>query len=89
MIEAKIAEYMGGDAYEGARRACAEVHALPLYLDWTGCLAIRPDGKVIFIDDESYEVREVQDEGGGEPPRAPQPPRPDRLHPLWDRDLDG
>lgn len=62
MIEAKIAEYMEGGAYEWARRACAEAHALPLYLDWTGCLAIRPDGEVIFIDDESYEVREVEDE---------------------------
>jgi hypothetical protein len=30
-----------------------------------------------------------QDEGGDEPPRTPQPPQPDRFHPLWDRDLDG
>jgi hypothetical protein len=29
------------------------------------------------------------DQGVYEPPRALQPPRPDRLHPLWDRDLDG
>ncbi len=62
MIEAKIAEYIESGAYEWARRACVEAHALPLYLDWTGCLAIRPDGEVIYIDDESYEVREVEDE---------------------------
>ena len=62
MIEAKIAEYVEAGAYEWARRACAEAHALPLYLDWTGCLAIRPDGEVIWIEDESYEVREVEDE---------------------------
>ncbi len=61
MIEAKIAEYIEGGAYEWARRACAEAHALPLYLDWTGCLAIRPDGEVIYID-ESCEVKEVDDE---------------------------
>jgi hypothetical protein len=61
-IEAKIAEYLEGGAYEWARRACAEAHALPLYLDWTRCLAIRPDGEVIYIDDESYEVRDVEDE---------------------------
>jgi hypothetical protein len=47
MIEAKIAEYMRGDACEEARRACAEAHAFPLYLDWSACLAIRPDGEVV------------------------------------------
>lgn len=62
MIEAKIAKYVEAGAYQWARRACSEAHALPLYLDWTGCLAIRPDGEVIWIEDESYEVREVEDE---------------------------
>jgi hypothetical protein len=62
MIEAEITEYIEGDAYEGARRACSEAHALPLYLDWTACLAIQPDGEVIWIDDESHEVQEVEDE---------------------------
>jgi hypothetical protein len=63
MIEAKIAEYIAGDACVGARRACAEAHALPLYLDRSACRAIRPDGEVIWIDyDEPHQIQPVADE---------------------------
>jgi hypothetical protein len=62
MIEAKIAEYATGVPDHWARRACAEANALPLCFDWTGCLAIRPDGEVLYIDEESHAARVVEEE---------------------------
>ena len=63
MIERKIDEFIGGMSFEEARRACNEAQALPLYLDWSACMALRPDGEVIWIDyDEPHRVRAVEDE---------------------------
>ncbi len=63
MIEAKIDVSIGGLTSEEARRACTAARALPLYLDWSACMAIRPDGEIIWIDyAEPHRVRLVEDE---------------------------
>jgi hypothetical protein len=63
LIERKIAEFVRGEAFEDCRKAAGSAHALPLYLDWTACMALRPDGELIWIDyDEPHQVRPVEDE---------------------------
>ena len=63
LIERKITEFVRGEAYEDCRKAAESAHALPLYLDFTGCLALRPNGEVVWIDDdEPHQVRPVEDE---------------------------
>jgi hypothetical protein len=63
LIDAKIAGYVAGSSSEDARRASASARALPLCLDWSACLAIRPDGELIWIDyDEPHRVRPVASE---------------------------
>ena len=63
MIERKIAQYIGGGSPDAFRRATASAHALPLLFDWSACMAIRPDGEVIWIDyDEPHQIRAVEEE---------------------------
>src|SRR5690349_9375769 len=63
VIERKISEFLRGEVFEECRKAAGSAHALPLYLDWTACMALRPDGEVIWIDyDEPHQVRVVEDE---------------------------
>ena len=63
MIEAKIDPSICGLASEEARRACTVARALPLFLDWSACMAVRPDGEIIWIDyEEPHRVRLVEDE---------------------------
>ena len=63
LIERKITEFVRGEAYEDCRKAAAAAHALPLCLDWTACMALRPDGQIIWIDyEEPHRVRLVEDE---------------------------
>jgi hypothetical protein len=63
LIERKLSEFIGGEAWVDCRNAAGSARALPLYLDWTACMALRPDGEVIWIDyDEPHQVRPVEDE---------------------------
>jgi len=63
LVERKITEFVRGEAYEDCRKAAGSAHALPLYLDWTACMALRLDGEVLWIDyDEPYQVQPVEDE---------------------------
>src|SRR4051812_20507913 len=63
LIERKISEFVRGEAHEDCRKAAQSAHALPLYLDWTACMALRPDGEVIWIEyDEPHQVRPIEDE---------------------------
>jgi hypothetical protein len=63
LIERKLDEFVAGEAHEDCRKAAGSAHALPLYLDWTGCKAVRPNGQVIWIDyEEPHQVRAVEDE---------------------------
>ena len=62
-IEAKIDPSICGLASEEARRACTVARALPVFLDWSACMAVRPDGEIIWIDyEEPHRVRLVEDE---------------------------
>jgi hypothetical protein len=47
MIERKISVFVRGEAHGDCRKAAESAHALPLNLDWTACMAVRPDGQVI------------------------------------------
>ena len=51
-IQRWLAEYIAAtDPRLADHRALAvRLHALPLYADMGGCIAIRPDGDVIFVD---------------------------------------
>jgi hypothetical protein len=63
LIERNITEFVRGEAHEDRRKAAESAHALPLYLDWSACMALRPDGQIIWIDyDEPHQVRAVEDE---------------------------
>ena len=63
LIEKRLVEFFAGEAHEDCRKAAESAQALPLSLDWSACLAIRPDGEVIWIDyDEPHQVRAVEDE---------------------------
>lgn len=65
MIERKIAEHIGRGSPDVSRRAAARAHALPLYLDWSACMALRPDGEIIWVDyDEPHRVQAVEHERG-------------------------
>ena len=62
IIEAKIVESIDGDPNILARRICTEAHALPLLFDFTAIMAIRPDGELVWIDEDLSRVRPVEDE---------------------------
>jgi hypothetical protein len=63
MIEGKIDVVIGGLVSEEARKACTTVRAIPLFLDWSACMALRPEGEIIWIDyEEPHPVRPVEDE---------------------------
>jgi acyl carrier protein len=62
IIEEKIVESIDGDPNILARRICTEVHALPLLFDFTAVMAIRPDGELVWIDEDLSRVRLVEDE---------------------------
>lgn len=63
VIERGIAGFVAGESHEDCRKAAANAHALPLVLDWTACMAIRPEGEVLWIDyDEPHQVRAVEDD---------------------------
>jgi hypothetical protein len=67
LIEQKLGEFIRGEAYEDGRRAAVSADALPLYLDWSACMAIRPDGQIIWIDyDEPHRVQ-ADDRRSGTP----------------------
>jgi hypothetical protein len=61
-IEGKIVESIDGDPNILARRICTEAHALPLLFDFTAIMAIRPDGELVWIDEDVSRVRLVEDE---------------------------
>jgi hypothetical protein len=63
LIERKFTEFIRGDAHGEYRRAAQSAHALPIYFEWSACMAIRPDGEVIWIDhDERHQIHAVDDE---------------------------
>ena len=43
------------------RRIAWQLNALPILPDMSGCLALRPDGSFIYLDEETEKVTEVFD----------------------------
>ncbi len=67
-IERRIAEFIDDSssvcAHAHARAAIARGNALPLFFDWTGFMALRLDGQIVWIpyDDEPGDIEVVPDE---------------------------
>jgi hypothetical protein len=63
LIERKLTEFVRGEGHGEYRNAAESAHALPILFDWSGCMAIRPNGEIIWIDyDEPHQVLPVEDE---------------------------
>ena len=64
-VQKRIAEYLtdSTSVHAFAHGAVARAAALPLMFDWTGFMALRPDGQVVWIpyDDEPGDVEPVRD----------------------------
>jgi hypothetical protein len=66
-VERRLAEFLEDSAaiYEHARRAAVRSQALPLFLgDWTGVIAPRLNGEVIWVPDEGEpgDIEVIEDE---------------------------
>jgi hypothetical protein len=65
-IERRIAEFIGDSTsvHAHAYAAIARVNALPLLFDWTGFMALRLDGQILWVpyDDDPGEIELVQEE---------------------------
>jgi hypothetical protein len=63
-VEARIAQFIedSSSLYAHAHGAIARVNALPLFFDWTGFMALRLDGQIVWVpyDDEPGEIEVVQ-----------------------------
>ena len=51
-----------GPASDEERTVARTTNALPVYSDWSGSLAVTPDGEVLFYDSESGQVTPVTDD---------------------------
>jgi hypothetical protein len=65
-IERTIAEFIDDSSsiYAHAHAAIARVDALPLLFDWTGFMALRLDGQIVWVpyDNEPGEIEFVREE---------------------------
>lgn len=65
-IARRIAEFIddSSSVYTHARAAIARVNALPLFFDWTGFIALRLDGQILWVpyDDEPGDVDVIREE---------------------------
>jgi hypothetical protein len=65
-IEKRIVEFLDDTTsiHADSHGAVARVHALPLFYDWTAVMALRPDGKVVWIpyENEPEDVEVINDE---------------------------
>jgi hypothetical protein len=65
-IERRIAEFIDDpcSVYAHAHAAIARVNALPLFFDWTGFMALRQDGQIVWVpyDDEPGDMEVIGEE---------------------------
>jgi hypothetical protein len=59
-IQQRIDELLAGSDPDPAdlREVAGLLKALPIYQDMSGCIALRPDGSMVFLDDQSRKVSE-------------------------------
>jgi hypothetical protein len=52
VVECALSQFLADSSPEtlNLQRTAATLHALPLYLDWSGCLAIQTSGQIIYFD---------------------------------------
>jgi len=63
LIERKIAAALAGNDSRESTQAAAAWNALPLYDDWSACMALRLDGEIVWLEYEApHESRLVEDE---------------------------
>jgi hypothetical protein len=59
-IQQRIDELLAGSEPDPAnlREVACLLKALPIFPDMSGCIALRPDGSMVFLDDESGKISE-------------------------------
>lgn len=63
-IQKRIEELLASSDPDPAnlREVARQLNALPIYPDWSGCLVLRPDGTILFLDDSTGEATEEFDQ---------------------------
>jgi hypothetical protein len=63
LVVQRIAEFLADTTPEHIydRNSVARENVLPLFFDWTGFMALRPDGHVIFVDEMRPSIVQTQE----------------------------
>ncbi len=63
-VELALSDFLqdSSPAQKELREIASAKHVLPLYLDWNGCLAIRPNGQLIWFDYDTPDVVRIEED---------------------------